>query len=340
MPAHNAILLNKTGEDSALNWRQELSQAITSPTQLIDELGLSKALSNKIIENPQFKCLVPRPYLKKIKYQDVNDPLLKQVLPIIDENNTDGSHNPVGDLEAITDGGLLHKYQGRALLITTGACAVHCRYCFRRHYPYTEASYKSGAIDKVLQYLKQHDDIDEIILSGGDPLVLDDAKLGQLISQLESVTTLSSLRIHTRLPLVIPSRITAELLNCFSNSRFRIIMVIHSNHANELGTVEQTALEHLHLSGVTLLNQSVLLKGINDDATTLSQLSKRLHQCFTLPYYLHLLDPVQGAMHFDCRQKTAVELIDQLQSQLPGYLVPKLVREIAGNHSKTAIFSI
>ena len=340
MPVHNAILLKNTNDGTPSNWKQELSQAITSPTQLISELGLKNELSSTIIENPEFKCLVPRPYLGKIKYQDINDPLLKQVLPIIDENYTTGSHNPVGDLEAIADGGLLHKYHGRALLISTAACAVHCRYCFRRHYPYAQASYKSANIDKVLKYLKKHAEIDEIILSGGDPLVLDDTKLGQLISQLENIESLSSLRIHTRLPLVLPSRITPELLSCFSNSRFRITMVIHSNHANELGGDEHRVLERLHRSGVTLLNQSVLLTGINDNATTLSQLSKRLHTCFTLPYYLHLLDPVQGAMHFDCSQTIALQLIEKLQSQLPGYLVPKLVREIAGNHSKTAIFSI
>jgi len=340
MSVRNVTLIKNTHNNQTEKWKQELSQAITPPSELISKLGLSNELSNKIIQHPEFKCLVPHSYLQKIEYNNINDPLLKQVLPILDENNTDGSLNPVGDMEAITEGGLLHKYHGRALLITTGACAIHCRYCFRRHYPYTQASYKPAAINKVLEYLKQHAEINEIILSGGDPLVLDDAKLGQLISQLENIPSLSSLRIHTRLPLVLPSRITPELLSYFNSSRFRITMVIHSNHANELTDDEQKALERLHLSGITLLNQSVLLKGINDSAAILSQLSKRLHECFTLPYYLHLLDPVQGAMHFDCSQATAVQLIKQLQSQLPGYLVPKLVREIAGNHSKTAIFSI
>ncbi len=336
MHVTNAIPLANT----QAGWKQALSNAITSPLTLIKRLGLESELSDKIIEQPQFKCLVTHSYLKKIKPKDRNDPLLKQVLPMLDENSQLGLTDPVGDLAAITDNGLLHKYHGRALLITTAACAIHCRYCFRRHYPYSDNSCKTADINKVLDYLKAHPEIDEIILSGGDPLVLDDQKLSSLIAQFESLPSLTSLRIHSRIPVVLPERITPALISSLSSSRFRITLVIHSNHANELGEQEEAVLAQLHRAGILLLNQSVLLKGINDNADCLSQLSKRLHQCYTLPYYLHLLDPVQGAMHFDSTQKTAVQLLRTMQSSLPGYLVPKLVREIAGNHSKTAIFSI
>ncbi len=322
------------------NWKQALSNAITSPMQLINELGLSRELASAIIKQPDFKCLVPRNYLKKIQPGNINDPLLKQVLPLSIENEQRGLLDPVGDLTAMPSNGLLHKYHGRALLITTGACAIHCRYCFRRHYPYQQAACKPSVMQKIFDYLQTHTDIDEIILSGGDPLILDDAKLRILFTQLENINSLTSLRIHTRLPVVLPSRITSNLLHLLKNSRFRITMVIHANHANELGEDEQQGLKQLHSAGITLLNQSVLLKDVNDDATSLIQLSRRLHACFTLPYYLHMLDPVQGAMHFDTSKQLAVTLINTLRAQLPGYLVPQLVQEISGNESKTAIFGI
>ena len=322
------------------NWKQALSNAITSPAALLEQLGLSAALSEKTDMQSGFRCRVPKAYLDKMQAGDSNDPLLRQVLPLAEENLPQGLRDPVGDLAAMAHDGLLHKYPARALLITTGACAVHCRYCFRRHYPYAEASYTPAAMDKTLDYLERHPDIDEVILSGGDPLVLDDEKLQQLVTALEGVSTVTTLRIHTRLPVVLPSRITTELTGLLANSRFRVTLVIHANHANELMQEEQRVLKQLHLAGVTLLNQSVLLKGVNDTASALMALSRRLHACYTLPYYLHMLDPVQGAMHFDCPQKTALEIIQTLREQLPGYLVPKLVREIPGNRSKTAIFSI
>ncbi len=322
------------------NWKQALSEAITSPAQLLTSLGLSHTLTSQINEQPDFRCLVPRAYLNKIQYGNSNDPLLRQILPLTIENQQTGLLDPVGDLAAMPADGLLHKYHGRALLIATGACAIHCRYCFRRHYPYSKASHTPTAMQAILLYIQMHNEIEEIILSGGDPLILDDEKLAVLISQLETIPTLTSLRIHTRLPVVLPSRITLQLAQLLQHSRFRITLVIHANHANELAKNEQLALKRLHDAGITLLNQSVLLKGINDDVTSLSNLSKRLHACYTLPYYLHLLDPVQGAMHFDITRQAAIVLMQQLQAQLPGYLVPRLVKEIAGKTSKTAIFSI
>ncbi len=329
-----------TESDTVATWKQTLSRAITSPAQLIQILGLSEQLHHKILQQPDFRCLVTPSYLKKIQPGNPDDPLLKQVLPLLEEEKTDGLTDPVGDLDAITIDGLLHKYHGRALLITTGACAIHCRYCFRRHYPYTDASCKTSRLQSLLDYLHQHSEIEEIILSGGDPLMLDNSRLAHLLKQLETVAFLQTLRIHTRLPVVLPERINSQLLYLLKSSRFRIIMVIHANHANEIAGDERRVLKQLHQSGITLLNQSVLLNGVNDNSETLIALSKQLHTAYTLPYYLHLLDPVQGAAHFNCNEKTAIQLIHQMQAHLPGYLVPRLVREVSGKPSKIAISDI
>ena len=324
-------------------WKKELANAITNPAILLQKLGLESYLP-EIDKHATFKCLVTQSFIDKMEVGNIDDPLLRQVLPLDEENNSRtqqlGTDDPVGDISAMTSPGLLHKYHGRALLISTGACAIHCRYCFRRHYPYQQASCANSSISETIRYLRQHPEIDEIILSGGDPLVMDNEKLARLITKLEIVPQLKTLRIHTRLPLVLADRIDHGLLQLLNKSRLQPVMVIHANHANELQHRENHKLQQLHDAGVTLLNQSVLLKGINDDAATLVELSKRLLQCKTLPYYLHLLDPVNGAMHFSVDEKSALKLITQLEHVLPGYLVPKLVREIAGKQSKTAIFSI
>jgi len=348
MPQLAEILTNnrKLASDSTHpqpSWKKELANATTSARHLLEQLELESHL-NLADEQPAFKCLVTKSYIKKMQTGDINDPLLRQVLPLTEENDLQtqqaGASDPVGDISAMTTPGLLHKYHGRALLISTGACAIHCRYCFRRHYPYQQSSCTSNVLSQAFDYLKQHAEIEEIILSGGDPLVLDNEKLSNLIAQLETVKQLSTLRIHTRLPLVLPDRIDNGLLQLLQSCRFNVVMVIHSNHANELQQAEHSKLHSLHKAGITLLNQSVLLSGINDDAETLIALSKRLFQCKTLPYYLHLLDPVTGAMHFDVNRQHALKLMVQMQHQLPGYLVPKLVQEIAGKQAKTAIFHI
>ena len=331
----------KTAPDS--HWKKELANTTISVEALLHRLNLSHYI-DKVNLQPEFTCLATDSYINKIKPDDFNDPLLQQILPLRTENDINvqknGTTNPVGDIEALATQGLLHKYHGRALLITTGACAIHCRYCFRRHYPYQRSAYSSKALHNVLDYLKQHTEIDEIILSGGDPLILDNERLARLFTHLETLKHIQTLRIHTRLPVVLPKRINEGLLNLLRSSRFQIVMVIHANHANELQTAEQNKLHQLQNAGVTLLNQSVLLKGINDDADTLITLSKQLFRCKTLPYYLHLLDPVTGAMHFEISAKVALNLKQEMEQQLPGYLVPRLVQEIAGNQSKTAIFSI
>ncbi|MBT8134060.1 MAG: EF-P beta-lysylation protein EpmB [Gammaproteobacteria bacterium] len=332
-----------TSTVSKPNWKKELANATTSASRLLKKLQLESQLP-LIDERPDFSCVATDSYISKMQIGDINDPLLRQVLPLSEEKHShiqsDGIYDPVGDMAAMTSPGLLHKYNGRALLITTGACAIHCRYCFRRHYPYQHSSCKSNDLDAALGYLGLHPEIDEIILSGGDPLVMVNDKLSSLIQQLESAPNLSTLRIHSRLPVVLPDRIDEGLLELLQTSRLQIVMVIHSNHANELQHNEQSKLHLLHAAGITVLNQSVLLKGINDDAETLITLSKRLLQCNTLPYYLHLLDPVDGAMHFDVSRQNAMHIMTKLQQQLPGYLVPKLVQEIAGKQAKTAIFDI
>jgi len=325
------------------DWKKELANATTSAKKLLTRLELSTHI-DIADEQTNFKCLASESYIRKMQPGDINDPLLRQVLPLHKENHRQtqlaGITDPVGDINAMSSPGLLHKYFGRALIISTGACAIHCRYCFRRHYPYQQSSCTSNALDTAFTYLQQHNEIEEVILSGGDPLVLDNEKLAKLITRLETIPHLQTLRIHTRLPVVLPARINAGLLKLLQNSRFDIVMVIHANHASELQHEEFLKLHQLHSAGVTLLNQSVLLKDINDDADILIRLSKRLFQCKTLPYYLHLLDPVAGAMHFDVDKQSALELKAQMERQLPGYLVPKLVQETAGKQAKTAIFSI
>ena len=333
---HNISLI-KTSKSA--DWQFELANAITSIDTLLQELGLEH-LGNRLIRNSDFRLLVPRAFVKKMQKGNASDPLLMQVLPVRSENAVSGLADPVGDLNAMTAPGLLHKYKGRALLVTTGACAIHCRYCFRRHFPYASANPRKNEWQHALDYLSAHNDINEVILSGGDPLVLDNNKLGQLFSRLTEIRHLQWLRLHTRLPVVLPSRIDDELIALLKNLRFKTTCVIHANHANELLNDEIKVLQRMESSGITLLNQSVLLKGINDSPEALIDLSKRLYQAGTLPYYLHMLDPVKGAMHFHVKQDTAVALLDKVSAALPGYLVPRLVREIPGEASKTAIFTI
>ncbi|MBL4711659.1 MAG: EF-P beta-lysylation protein EpmB [Gammaproteobacteria bacterium] len=332
---------HKFNADNA--WKKELSSAVTSIAELLDRLNLSHHLDSVNIK-PNFKCLATENYISKMQVGNFADPLLQQVLPLAAEIQSsmqkNGVHDPVGDIDAHTSQGLLHKYHGRALLITTGACAIHCRYCFRQHYPYQQSSFSNKTLTDVLHYLNKHKEIEEIILSGGDPLVLDNEKLRSLIERLETIEHLHTLRIHTRLPVVLPNRINNGLITLLKNSRFQIVMVIHANHANELQSLEQSKLRLLHQADVLLLNQSVLLKGINDSSDILINLSKRLFTCNTLPYYLHLLDPVKGAMHFEVTKQKALLLKHKIEKKLPGYLVPGLVQEIAGNKSKTAIFHI
>jgi EF-P beta-lysylation protein EpmB len=271
---------------------------------------------------------------------NLNDPLLKQVLPVQDEmlSFPGFTADPVGDLEAITEVGVIHKYHGRALFIMTGSCAINCRYCFRRNFPYSEFQLSKQKQQRAIAYLQNNSEISEIILSGGDPLLLNDNKLAELISQLDTISHLQRIRIHSRLPIVLPARITEAFLDVLKQSSKQIVLVVHCNHGNELNAEVKTACERIRASGIALLNQAVLLKGVNDCAVQLHELSEKLFSFGVLPYYLHLLDKAQGTGHFEVSQTKATTLMRQIQSTLPGYLVPKLAREEAGSASKTLIF--
>jgi EF-P beta-lysylation protein EpmB len=318
-------------------WKRELADAISSCAELMGELELDAQSCAKLCQDSAFKLKVPRAYVANMRKADRNDPLLLQVLPRDSEDSALGLLDPVGDLDAMVVPGLLHKYHGRVLLMTTGACAIHCRYCFRRNFPYSDATLQRSNWQPVLDYIAAHDEIEEVILSGGDPLVLDDDKLDHLQQQLAAIAHVKWLRVHSRLPVVLPSRVDDRLLAWMQASRLRITLVIHANHANELSPDVATALQQLQRAGVGLLNQSVLLKGINDSAAALIALSRKLHECGVLPYYLHMLDATRGAMHFAVDVQTARQLMANLQAKLPGYLVPRLVVEEAGKTSKTAI---
>jgi len=322
-------------------WQQSLASVIRDIDELLAIVKLDASQLNiSEAARKQFSLRIPRAYVDCIKPGDANDPLLKQILPVNDEMleferfNTD----PVSDLQSIVAGGVLQKYQGRALLLTTGACAIHCRYCFRRHFPYSVENAAQNDWIAAIDYLKSHEDISEVILSGGDPLTLTDNRLVSLVEKIEKISHINTLRLHTRLPVVLPERVCKELLDWLTNSRLHTVIVIHCNHVQEISPAVMHALKILKQAGVTLLNQSVLLKGVNDSTADLKALSLGLFAAGVLPYYLHMLDPVSGAAHFEVDENLAIEMLNQLQAELPGYLVPRLVREIAAKPSKTYVF--
>jgi L-lysine 2,3-aminomutase len=321
-------------------WQIALANTIKDPEELLAQLGLSgklDVLDDDIIK--KFPLRVTQSYINKMRYGDANDPLLRQVFPLIDEGiaNEEFITDPVGDHLAVTSPGILQKYHGRALLLTTGACAIHCRYCFRRHFPYGDNNPLASQWQQTLASLKDNTSVNEVILSGGDPLVLTDNKLESIVKDLEQIPHVKRLRIHTRLPIVLPERIDQHLLNWIKNTRLQVIMVIHANHANEIDQDVAKAMDDLRIVGCQLLNQAVLLNGVNDSVSSLTELSERLSDVSVLPYYLHLLDKVTGASHFDVSEQQGIELIAQLRKILPGYLVPQLVREEQGMANKTAI---
>ncbi|WP_335950926.1 EF-P beta-lysylation protein EpmB [Acinetobacter beijerinckii] len=326
------------------NWQSQLSDLITDPLELLNllELSTEQLLSGAILASEQFKLRVPRAFVGKITIGDPFDPLLLQVLPhhLELEEHPEFVTDPLGEEAANQMPGVLHKYQSRFLLTLTGACAIHCRYCFRRHFPYQENLPKNDDWIKIKQYIEQNPKINEVILSGGDPLTLSNRKLALWIERLSSLPQVQILRIHSRVPIVIPNRIDEELISILKNSRLRIIVVIHSNHASELDNYTCSKLEQLTLHHITVLNQAVLLKGVNDSAITLTALSWRLFEARVMPYYLHVLDKVKGAQHFDLRSSEIDQIYSDVLASLPGYLVPKLVREIAGEKNKTPLFGV
>ena len=282
----------------------------------------------------------PLSYVERMRPGDPYDPLLRQVLPLAEESidATGFSNDPVQDQAAMLRPGLLQKYTNRVLLVTTGACAIHCRYCFRRHFPYGNGPHSLAQWQPAIEQIAADPSIEEVILSGGDPLTLVDAHLAELANHLASIPHLRRLRIHTRLPIVIPQRVTGALLEWLSSSRLVPIVVIHSNHAAELDESVAAALGQLTRAGIMLLNQTVLLRGVNDSLAALSELSCRLIDLRVVPYYLHQLDRVRGAAHFEVPVERGRELVQQLRDTLPGYAVPTYVREIAGEPSKQIQF--
>lgn len=323
------------------SWQQLLAEAVTCPQQLLTAVGLDPEawLTGTHAGHRQFPVRVPLPYLKRIQPGNPDDPLLRQVLPVAAEAEISPGYltDPLAEANASPASGLIRKYRSRALLMVTGQCAINCRYCFRRHFPYGDHRLAPEQRQQVIRTLKAAPDINEVIFSGGDPLAVNDRLLARWVDALETVPHLRRLRIHSRLPVVIPQRIDDSLLDWISGTRLQTVMVLHVNHPNEIDETVKQAFTRLRNAGVTLLNQSVILRGVNDSARTLGELSERLFDAGVLPYYLHAFDPVRGAHHFDVPDDEARRLVRKLQSELPGFLVPRLVREVPGKPGKTLL---
>jgi len=321
-------------------WQQALQDAVTDPAELLALLGLGPEwLEPSRAAARRFPLKVPRGFVDRMRRGDPSDPLLLQVLPLGAELEEVEGYvtDPVGDLKAKAGPGLLHKYQGRALLVTTGACAIHCRYCFRRHFPYDEENASRAGFAPALDAIRADRSISEVILSGGDPLTLSDRRLTALFDGLRSIPQVRRVRIHSRLPIVLPERIDTTFLETWSALPLQKVVVVHANHAREIDDAVRHAIAGLRAADTTLLNQTVLLRGINDRVSDLVELSETLFDAGVLPYYLHLLDRVAGAAHFDLPLEDAQRLAGDLAAHLPGYLVPRLVREEPGAPAKTVL---
>lgn len=321
-------------------WQQALASLIKTPEALLEAVNLPKTLlKDSLGGHKQFPVRVTHSYVSRMVKGDRADPLLLQVLPLLQEQESHSafSDDPLNERHFTQSPGILQKYKGRALLISTSACAIHCRYCFRRHFPYENHRQSIKAWEKSLEYIKSDSTIEEVILSGGDPLSLNDHYLDKLISMIEAIPQIKTLRIHTRLPIVLPSRVNSSLLKLLTKIRLNKVVVVHANHANEIDSTVGLALSNLRETSTTVLNQTVLLKGINDDYVALKNLSNALFDYGTLPYYLHMMDKVRGAGHFHVSIDHAKSIMDKLRANLPGYLVPKLVLEEPGALSKTPV---
>lgn len=323
-----------------LDWQQELIHAVTDPSELCRLLDLNPevlTLAGKALTS--FPMKVPRGFVARMEKGNPKDPLLLQVLPLSAEDQfTKGySADPLGEEKVNPVPGLLHKYRGRVLLTLTGICAVNCRYCFRRHFPYSENNPSQQDWKAAFDYIQADPSISEVILSGGDPLLWNDRRLQSISEQLNSLPAVKRLRIHSRIPIVLPERITDELVAWFRDLKQQAVLVTHSNHPREINGAVIEAMQRLKSVGVTLLNQAVLLKGVNDELSTQIALSEALFKAGILPYYLHLLDRVQGTAHFEVDLKRAKKLYRELSHHLPGYLLPKFSQEIAGLAAKQLI---
>ncbi len=326
--------------DRSETWQEILSDLITDPQELLQILRLDAQSSPYSLDAlTQFPLKAPRPFVERIEKGNWQDPLLRQIWPCeSEETHTEGFvADPLHEEEFNPVPGLLHKYQGRVLLTAAPHCAIHCRYCFRRHFDYQANSPSRVQWEKAFAYIANDSSIEEVILSGGDPLAISDKQFHWLLQQLANIKHLTTVRIHTRLPIVIPQRITPELVRCLSETRLRLVMVVHCNHRQELDSTVYRAFSALSDVGVTLLNQAVVLKDVNDNSEALIDLNKALFQHNVLPYYLHMPDQVAGTEHFYVTDQHATELIKTLHASLPGYLVPRLVRENPGERGKTRI---
>jgi EF-P beta-lysylation protein EpmB len=312
-------------------WQRILANAVTSSDVLMERLGLEADEVLGVDHEPDFSMRVPEPFITRMVSGDPKDPLLRQVLSVVDERQAMPGFiaDPLDEFGGPL-AGVLHKYRSRVLLIYRGGCAINCRYCFRRHFPYQEHTLTSRDIDALLDYLAKHPEVNEVILSGGDPLMADDSSISQLFSRIESISTIKRLRIHSRLPVVIPERVTESLCNVIASTRLPVVMVLHINHANEIDAPVENAVAHLRKVCRSVLNQAVILRDVNDTAKDLIDLSERLFEAGIDPYYLNVLDRVAGAHHFDVSDEEVAALHQALLDALPGYLVPKLVREVPG----------
>lgn len=316
-------------------WQTALNRAYRSLSDLCAAVGVPKPeLDTKTIN---FPLLVPRSYAERMEFGNPNDPLLRQVQINLQELRVDGvgRADPVGEHSLLNADGLIQKYNGRALVITTSSCAVHCRYCFRRHFPYAE---HGANLKGVISWIKTHSDIREVILSGGDPLILTDQRLDAWLQELNMIPHVRLIRFHSRIPVVLPERMTDRLAEILTATGKRVVLVIHANHSQELQGECEERLRYFSSRGLLMLNQSVLLAGVNDSFNALSELSWKLMELGVKPYYLHQLDRVAGADHFQVSDEQALEIIGKLRYAMPGHLVPQLVREIAGEPSKSPIF--
>lgn len=333
-------LVHPQSRAASADWHRSLARAIRDPDELLDRLGLSESLRPAARKAARlFPLMVPESFLRRIEPSTPDDPLLRQVLPLSEETLEVSGF----ELDAVDDAGfrlapgLLKKYSGRALLIATGSCAVHCRYCFRRHYPYGEEPRRLDDWQPALDAIAADPSIQEVLLSGGDPLMLTDQRLSDLLNRLEAIPHLRRLRIHTRLPIVLPDRVTGTLLGRFSRCRLTTVVVVHANHAAELVDDCAEALRKLVAAPLTVLNQAVLLRGVNDSVGAQCELSTTLIDLGVLPYYLHQLDRVAGAAHFEIPVAEGRALVQEMRRRLPGYAVPRFVQEIPGEAHKTVL---
>ncbi|MEI6241072.1 MAG: EF-P beta-lysylation protein EpmB [Planctomycetia bacterium] len=322
------------GPERAALWQRELAAAVRDIDELCRLLGLAPA--DLPAAAAGFPLLVPRGFVARMRPRDPQDPLLLQVLPTSAEDRVVSGFtaDPLHEQEALAAPGLVHKYAGRALLLAAPGCAVNCRYCFRREFPYAESGATRAGIDAAVEAVAADGTLREVILSGGDPLLLADERLGELVGRIEAIPHVRRLRIHTRLPIVLPSRVTEELADILRRSRLACVVVVHANHPAELDETVAAAMARLTEARAILLNQSVLLAGVNDSADVLAALSERLVDLGIVPYYLHLLDRVRGTAHFEVDESDARRLLDELRRRLSGYAVPRLARELPGEPAK------